>query len=522
MGRHNFRAGADYVRLSPSRSPATYAVLGVASSLESLIDGAPLAVTASSPAQSGGRIHQGSTFVQDTFRPTESLSLLYGMDWVVTPPTGTGAQIPTVSGLWTGTAWQSAHVGDINAAGPWRMNWGQIAPRIGLAYRLPAGGLLLRAGAGTFYDTTLGAAVNPINGAPFNSWLLGAGGTGSDTSTGPAGGPSAGQGQNSPDVQRFLSGAYPALHLPASYQWRLSMERQMGPHGVGSVSYLGSAGRRLLGHEAYVDPDTGVLRRMVTLTENSSSYQALQTRYSGSLLRRLYGTVSYTWAHSIDDGSQDSSVFLVHPGYRLSEARGASSFDVRQALTAAVQYRVPQLSPPSHLPPWLGGWSVSGTFRLRGGFPIDVLTNDQALGQGFDNVGRPDRVLGVPVWIADPLVAGGRGLNPAAFSVPASGVPGTLGRNSITGNGLAQVDMSLRREIPLFFGISAEIGLNVFNVFNHPAFADPVPFLASPWFGQSTSMQNLMLGTGSPNTGLPPLFQTGGARSAEFSFRVSF
>ena len=33
----------------------------------------PLAVTASSPAQNGGRIHEGSAFVQNTFRLTDSL-----------------------------------------------------------------------------------------------------------------------------------------------------------------------------------------------------------------------------------------------------------------------------------------------------------------------------------------------------------------------------------------------------------------------------------------------------------------
>jgi hypothetical protein len=151
-----------------------------------------------------------------------------------------------------------------------------------------------------------------------------------------------------------------------------------------------------------------------------------------------------------------------------------------------------------------------------------VLADEQPLGQGFDNVGRPDRVPGVPAWIADASVPGGRRLNPAAFSLPLSGVAGTLGRNAITGNPLAQVDVSLHREFSVFRGISLELGLNVFNVLNHPAFADPVPFLSSPWFGQSTSMQNLMLGSGSANTGLPSLFQTGGPRSAELSFRVSF
>jgi hypothetical protein len=150
------------------------------------------------------------------------------------------------------------------------------------------------------------------------------------------------------------------------------------------------------------------------------------------------------------------------------------------------------------------------------------MDSEPPLGQGFDNAGRPDLVPGVPVWLNDPLVAGHRRLNPAAFSVPATGVMGTLGRNAITGNALTQLDVSVRREFPLVRRISLEVSLAIFNALNHPAFANPVPYLSSPWFGQPTSMQNLMLGSGTPNTGLPPIFQTGGARSGEFNFRLSF
>jgi hypothetical protein len=514
--RHDLRAGADSVRLHPLRTFATSAVLGVAPSLESLLDNQPVAVTVSHPARDG-RIYEISAFAQDTYRPGERLSLLYALGWEITPPTHT-RRVDTFSGFWTGSDWRDVYDSAINVAAPWPMRWGQIAPRLAMAYRL-SGGLVLRAGAGVFYDGALAAAVNPINGAPFNSWLLTSGGSISGIATNPTG---AVSGSQSPDVQRFLAGFYPALRLPTSYQWRLAVEKQLGPRGVGSVAYLGAAGRNLLGHEAYVDPANGILQGLVTLTANSSSYHALEMRYSGSTARNIYGSLSYTWAHSIDDGSLDSSGFLIHPGYRLSEARASSNFDARQSLAASFSYRVPFEGRSAPLPPWLAGWTLSGIFRLRSGFPVDVLTDEQPLGQGFDNVGRPGRVPGVPVWIADPSVAGGVRLNPAAFALPPAGATGSLGRNAITGNPLAQVDMSLHRDFAIVHGLSLEVGLNVFNVLNHPAFADPVPFLSSPWFGQSTSMQNLMLGSGSANTGLPPLFQSGGPRSAELSFRVSF
>ena len=44
----------------------------------------------------------------------------------------------------------------------------------------------------------------------------------------------------------------------------------------------------------------------------------------------------------------------------------------------------------------------------------------------------------------------------------------------------------------------------------------------SPVFGRSTSMLNLMLGTGSPGSGLSPLLQTGGPRSIQGSLRFQF
>jgi hypothetical protein len=521
-GRNEFRAGLDGVRLEPSRTSPSASILGQEPSLQNFLASGPLPVSVSVAPASGGKVQFLSLFAQDSFRWSDSLTVLYGLRWELTPPTSGQAEVPTISGLWDATSFQTLYAGNIESAGPWPMRYGQIAPRLGLAYRMPFGGLVFRAGGGVFYDTALGAAVNPVNGAPFNSWMLTGGDGFTDGSALASGVANWTWSGSDADVQQFLNGPQPLLRLPTSYQWRASLNRRFGQLGTGSISYVGAEGKHLLGNEAYVDPNTGVLNRMVTLTENSSNYQALQGQYRGSIARHVFGSVSYTWSHSIDDASQDSSVFLIHPGYRLSEARGASSFDVRHTLTAALSYQVPHSTPAGRLPDWLSGWTVSGVFRVRSGFPIDIFTAEPVIGQDFDNVGRPNLVAGEPIWIADSSVPGHRRLNPAAFAVPANGAQGSLGRDTIYGNGLLQLDVSLRREFALWRRSSLETSLNIFNVPNHPAFADPVPYLSSPWFGQSTSMQNLMLGSGTPNTGLSPLFQAGGARSVELSFRFSF
>lgn len=518
-GHHEVRLGGEYLRLTPSRSTALMSVLGAATSLQSLLEGEPLAVTITESPQNGATSQSIGLFAQDTVRVAPGFSLLYGVRWEITPPIAYRSGFSAISGLWSGNSWTTAATGNSIAEAPWPMRYGQFAPRLGMAYRLPKSAVVLRAGGGIFYDATLGLAVDPINGAPFNSWLLAAGATGLPV---PAPGGSTASSSLTPDVLRFITGPYPALRLPASYQWKLSVERQLGSAGLGSLAYLGSANRNLLGNQMYVDPQTGVLERGVTLTKNSSSYDALQAHYTGSLWHNLHISASYTWSHCIDDGSADSSIFLIHTGYRLSEARASCDFDVRQSLTAALSYQVGRSGGAAHIPDWLIGWTISGIVRARTGFPINVVTEEQPFGLQFDNAVRPDLVPNQRIWINDPSVAGGRRLNPSAFRTPGDSEEGTLGRNAIYGNGLNQMDVSLRRQFEVARGASLELGVNVFNVLNHPTFANPVPFLNSPLFGLTTSMQNLMLGSGTPNTGLSPLFQTGGPRSVEMHFRVSF
>jgi hypothetical protein len=64
--------------------------------------------------------------------------------------------------------------------------------------------------------------------------------------------------------------------------------------------------------------------------------------------------------------------------------------------------------------------------------------------------------------------------------------------------------------------------LEAFNLTKHADFADPVSSLNSPVFGQSTSMLNMMLGTGSPGRGLSRVLQSGDPRSLEGMLRLRF
>ena len=175
--------------------------------------------------------------------------------------------------------------------------------------------------------------------------------------------------------------------------------------------------------------------------------------------------------------------------------------------------------PPSR---FFGGWAVDGVFRARSGFPITVQESEEFIGIALTNAFRPNWVYGEPLWIADAAVPGGRRLNPAAFSSAAQATQGTLGRNVISGFGMWQVDLSVRREFRWSERRRIQLRLEAFNALNHTNFADPTPYRNSAVFGQSTSMLNLMLGSGSPGSGLAPILQAGGPRSLQGSLRFRF
>ena len=85
-----------------------------------------------------------------------------------------------------------------------------------------------------------------------------------------------------------------------------------------------------------------------------------------------------------------------------------------------------------------------------------------------------------------------------------------------------QLDLSVRHEWVFTEHRAIQVRVEAFNALNHANFADPIPYLSSPLFGQSSSMLNMMLGTGSPGSGLAPIFQSGGARSLQMMLQFRF
>jgi hypothetical protein len=287
-----------------------------------------------------------------------------------------------------------------------------------------------------------------------------------------------------------------------------------------SAGYVGSNGRRLLRREAGGAGSSPSAIIALTTNHGSSDYEGLQVQYRRRVLEGFQALVSYAWTHSLDDDSSDAFLMWAGPGTSRVRDHASSDFDLRHSLTATLSYEFPR--GVSGARRHLSGWGVDALWHARSGFPISVLNNEQYEGIPLANAFRPNLQYGVPVWIDDASAPGGRRINAAAFAAAKTDVQGTLGRNAITGFGMSQVDLAVRREFLWKERYALQLRLEAFNALNRANFADPVKYLSSAVFGQSTSMLNLMLGTGSPGSGLAPILQNGGPRSLQATLRFRF
>ncbi len=491
---HNVRLGIDYRRLTPVYRDPTGSLSVMAENVNDLLSTQNLWIATTAAQSSRSEFVEVSAFAQDTWRIGDRLTAAYGVRWEFNPP-------PAGGRLYYVNAEGSYIQADLPI---WRTRYTNFAPRLGVAYRA-TNRLALRGGAGLFYDSSLSIATDVVNGGPLNVSLY----------------TSARQGF----VATVLSyGFLPGFRMPLIAQWNASAEQAVSKRDVVSVAYVGSTGRKLIRREFGTSPGSELLRIALATNHGRSGYQGLQIQYRRRLSTAFQALFSYAWSHSIDNASSDYTLNWATPGAMAARDRSSSDFDVRHAAVAAFSYENQRAERPrGRTGRLLQGWAVDGVLRARTGFPINVVAAEQSMALTFANAFRPDLVPGQPIWISDASAPRGVRLNRAAFQTTTGLIQGNLGRNALAGFGMFQADLALRREFRFQEqGPALQFRVEAFNAFNNANLADPVRFLASPMFGESPTMLNVMLGTGSPASGLAPIFQVGGARSVEVVLRVRF
>ncbi|MGQ0540657.1 MAG: TonB-dependent receptor domain-containing protein, partial [Blastocatellia bacterium] len=573
VGNHELKFGVDYRRLTPKVDSRALGITYNFTTVAARASGIPNSISVQALAPiTDFKVENLSLFAQDTWRVNQRLTLTGGLRWEFNPPLS-GDRLPfQISGIDNLLTATLARAGTKQ----WKNEYENFAPRVGVAFTVSEKlDLVARAGFGIYYDLGTGTALRGSTSYPYNS---------NKTITNPA---QLRFPANEIDLQPlpFLDASPPPysanffffdpnLKLPYTRQWNVSVEKGFGRDNSLTVSYVGAAGRELLRNEQLQNFNSGFVRARfctpapnpltaacspaanpppvvlinpaifgpnpallndgtqilngsaVSITRNgaSSDYHAMQTQFQSRFMKGLQTIVSYTWAKAIDDVSDETITGIPLQNAATGLERGPANFDVRHNFTAAISYDLPTWKANSLTKAIFGGWAVDSIMRARSGLPFSVIS------QSFDplNIGTTRRVNllgGVPIWLVDSSLPGGRKLNAAAFSAPQLGFQGTLGRNSLRSFSQQQIDLSIRRTFSLTEKLRFQFRGEAFNVFNTPNFGFPAASFGFAGFGEATTMLGRSLsGTSStsPSNGFNSLYQVGGPRSLQFSLKLLF
>ena len=516
VGAHQMKFGVDYRRITSKAGPFAYelepAFLTFSNVLTNTV---PQSFVVSRTDDVQLAFPNWSLFAQDTWKATKTMTITYGLRWEYNgAPSSPNGTLPFTVTQLNNLATMALAPQDTPL---WHAQKHDFAPRLGLAWKIHPN-LVFRAGAGVFYDLGYAAIANSAFAWPWTrqkvflntSFPLSA----ANSVPPPF--------STTPPVSYFS--VVDRNHvLPRTYEWNAAVEKSLGRADVVTVTYVGAAGRQLMRQDFYNAPNPTFTGEFDLMRNGAnSSYQALQPQYRHRFAHGLQALLSYTWSHSIDNVSSDDYYANVPPG--ASSDRGSSTYDIRHTFSGAISYDIP--APRAEI--WksvFGGWSTDSIIYARTAPPVNVVTGQNTFGaylSAANSVQRPNLVPGMPLWISDPNVAGGKRINKAAFTVPVGVVQGNLGRNVLNGFGATEVDLTLRRQFKIYERLSLQARADFFNLFNHPNFGPPTNYMTSPLFGQATQMLGASLGAGGQTGGLNPLYQIGGPRSAQLALKLMF
>jgi hypothetical protein len=270
--------------------------------------------------------------------------------------------------------------------------------------------------------------------------------------------------------------------------------------------------------------------------EGISNYNALQFSVKKLLSHGLMINASYTFSHTLDEGSglSEGLFFNGNDPLRPHTAYGSSAFDRTHVFTISYLYQVPDLVKSHSLLRHVGnGWGLSGITTAESGLPYSVYDFSGTVGSQFFSsndfitnplLAVPGATLGsVQGSIAQnaancPSASGQTGalqtLNACGFGLTVN-APGANGappcgattdnpsptaacdfsetayangpRNALRGPLQVRFDMGVFKTFKLTERVTMRFDAQFFNIFNHPSFDAPNNNLTlDPCFGPNT------------------------------------
>ena len=311
---------------------------------------------------------------------------------------------------------------------------------------------------------------------------------------------------------------------PTTYDWNLTVERQVLPDTLVNVSYVGLRGVHLR-QDIYLNPRAiGVgtdasrpFQGFIDIFENNntgmSNYNALQLniqkRPGGGrgILRNLTLLGNYTFSKAMEialasnggitdiGSSKGSGMPYGNPNQGHFDTGPAPGQDRTHRLVASYTWELPRLSGANHaVRTVLGGWQWSGVYTFTSGDAMNIsagtdrsltaLGNDRA-----DYIGPQDQ-YGKTAAASSRSGCGSATcipwLNTSLFGVPAIGTFGNIGKGAFRGPNRTSFDMGLIKNFFPFRSREAirfQLRGEFFNVFNHTLWNDPTTARNSGNFG---------------------------------------
>ena len=227
-----------------------------------------------------------------------------------------------------------------------------------------------------------------------------------------------------------------------------------------------------------------------------SNYNALQIDVNRRFRRGLALRGVYTWSKALDDGdSLNATAAANAPGlvsnpFDLRSDYGPATYDVRHIGVINASYDLPfgKGQPLANgLAGWrdalVSGWSVHTIVTMQSGFPFTPQLSYNPTNNG--DTRNPVRPFINPTFTG-PVILGkpSQWFNPNAFIAPPanSGFYGDLGRNTLTGPGLATWDFSTFKTTALNERLALQFRAEIFNLLNRANFNTPnlITFTSSP------------------------------------------
>jgi hypothetical protein len=311
-----------------------------------------------------------------------------------------------------------------------------------------------------------------------------------------------------------IQGAGIDIYQRTSYslQWNTSVQQELARGTVLEVGYLATLGLKLEQNvqpnnanpgAGAVDPRRPYLGveyapgtpfpSYITVVGNSvpvgqinylphsaqSNYHSMFARLEKRFSRGISFLSSYTWSKSITNAPQFRNAGGVNGNensppqnsYNLQAERSLASFHNAHRWINTFLYDLPVAKNKGAVSAIFGDIQLSGIFSVQSGFPFTVNVSGDTAGAGAGTGGifiRPNYVTGQNVGLSGSDRSTSRFFNTAAFSLPATGTFGNLGRNTVIGPGLTNLDMVIAKNIALREAVRLQLRMETFNLFNHP------------------------------------------------------